>query len=109
MTFRILRYIDGRRVLWTVVLIAVLSGLVSVPIVSAHANLVASSPGNGEQVAEPPDELVLRYTEGVQQADISVVSVDGDRVDDAVRVDSDDQSVVHVPLTDVENGTYIVK
>lgn len=76
---------------------------------SAHADLVESAPGNGEQVTEPPDELTLRYTEGVQQADVSVESTDGDRVDDGVRVDSDDQSVVHVPLSDAGNGTYVVQ
>lgn len=106
---RIVRRLASQRILWTVILAAVLLGVASVPIVSAHANLVESTPGQGEQVAEPPDELTLRYTEGVQQADISVVAADDDRVDENVRIDSDDPSVVPVPLEDVENGTYIVK
>lgn len=100
--------LDGRRIVGTVVLLTVVLGAVSVPIVSAHADLVESTPGNGEQVAQPPDELSLQYTEGIQQANVSVESADGDRVDDGVRVDPGDQSVVHVPLENVENGTYIV-
>ncbi|MFC6965204.1 copper resistance protein CopC [Halocatena marina] len=109
MTLRLPRRIAGQRIFGTVVLVAVVIGLVSVPIVSAHASLAESTPGNGEQIAETPDELTLQYTEGVQQAEISVESASGDRVDDGFRVDSNDQSVVHVPLDGVENGTYIVK
>lgn len=103
------RRTGGRRIFWTVVCAVVLIGLVSVPLVSAHADLVESAPGNGEQVAEPPDDLTLRYTEGVQQADVSVEATDGDRVDDGVRIDADDQSTVHVPLSDAGNGTYVVQ
>lgn len=98
----------SRPVFWTVVIVSAVLVLLAVPIASAHANLVEASPGNGEQVAEPPDELTLQYTEGIQRAGVSVELASGDRVDEGVRVDADDPAVVHVPLDDPENGTYVV-
>lgn len=92
--------------LFTVVTVAALAGA---SVVSAHANLIDASPASGEQVEEPPDELVLTYSEGVQIADVSVESADGERIDGDARIDEDDRAIVHVPLEDVENGTYVVQ
>lgn len=100
----------GSRLTWTWIVVAiVLFSLATVPIVSAHANLVDSSPSSGEQVDDPPDELVLEYSEGVQLAEITVESADGERVDGEAQVDQDDRAVVRVPLDDVDDGTYVVR
>jgi len=96
-----------RRV-WLVVL-AIAALLAAVPVVSAHADLVESTPEAGAQLSELPDELVLEYTEGVQIANVSVASADGERIDRAARVDPGDSSVVRVPLADAGNGTYLVR
>lgn len=99
----------GRPRLWLLIGAVVLICLVAVPVVSAHANLVDSSPARGEQVEDPPQELVLTYSEGVQIADVSVESADGDRIDGDARIDETDRAVVRVPLDDADNGTYIVQ
>lgn len=105
-----LRRIANSRVSWSIVLIVLFVVVATVPIVSAHAALVGSSPESGEHVAEPPDEVTLRYSAGVQLATVSVVSADGERVSKSARIDPQDHSVVHVPLEDgIENGTYLVK
>lgn len=103
------RRIGQRRLTWIVITIVILIGLVTVPIVSAHANLVESSPSSGEQVEDAPDKLVLTYSEGVQLAEVTVESADGDRIDGDAQVDQNDKAIVHVPLEDVDNGTYVVQ
>jgi copper transport protein len=94
---------------WLVVTVVILLGLGAVPTVSAHANLVEATPGNGDQVAEPPDEITLQYSEGVQLATVTVTDEDGERIDsDTAYVDDENPTIVHVPLEAVDNGTYTV-
>jgi copper transport protein len=93
---------------------ATLALILAVAVVSpalAHAELVTSSPGAGEVVAEPPAELVLLFNEplesgfsAVDVADAAGVSV----VADAGTVDASDDHQLHVELPPLEDGVYTV-
>lgn len=78
--------------------------------VAAHAQLDESSPANGEQVEEPPDEIVLQFTgDGIQVADVEVVDDDGERVDAGeAEIDAEDPRIVRIPIDDAGDGVYTV-
>jgi methionine-rich copper-binding protein CopC len=94
---------------WVVVTVVVFLSLGAVPIVSAHANLVEATPGNGDQVTDPPEEVTLQFSEGAQLATVTVTNEAGERVERyTVYIDDEDPTIVHLPLKEVSNGTFTV-
>jgi copper transport protein len=75
----------------------------------AHAALVRTSPVQGSVVDQPPNEIVVTFSEAVTQVKdkIQVVGPDGRRVDQGQsRVTDRD---LHIPVrTDVPRGTFLV-
>lgn len=79
--------------------------------VSAHAQLVASSPGAGTTVAEAPDELRLVFSEPLeaQVTSLDVADEDGALVlERAGEVDRADQFALVVVGPDLDDGVYTV-
>lgn len=90
-------------------LVAVCLAASGSPTAHAHAELVRSQPGNGEQVAEPPAKVVLSYSEGVQLGEITVIDAHGQRVDRGeLTIGPEDRTIVEVPLQEIGNGIYTV-
>ncbi len=77
---------------------------------SAHADLSSSEPASGAVLAQPPPEIKLSFTEGV---DVSLGSVkvfdgEGKEVESGEATQPDGRSdVVSVPLPDLGDGTYV--
>lgn len=79
--------------------------------VLAHAQLVASSPGAGEIVAESPDELRLIFSERLeaQITSLDIVGEDGTAVATRVgEIDPDDPYALVVAEPDLPDGIYSV-
>jgi copper transport protein len=79
--------------------------------VLAHAQLVASSPGAGEVVEDPPTELRLVFSERLEATgtSVDVVAADGSLVvDRGGEIDPDDPYALVVPLLELGDGTYSV-
>jgi copper transport protein len=79
--------------------------------VLAHAEVLRSRPGTGEQVLAAPREVVVDYTEGVQLVQTAVVDSDGRRVDVAPgRIRPDARTIVDIPLLEgLADGIYTVR
>ena len=105
------------RIVWSVVVGGILGSLLGVAVAvggpagpaAAHANLVGSDPANGTVLAEPPERVVLRFSESVRLIPdrIVVVGPDGETVP------GDEPSVagseVTVPVAEHKDiGTYLV-
>ena len=92
--------------------VATLSWLLYAPeSASAHANLVRSEPAANEVLAEPPDRVVIWFTEEIEPAfsKIEVLDSGGSRVDNAdSSVDGNDLTVMSVSLESLPNGSYTV-
>ena len=81
----------------------------SPPSAAAHAELITSQPGNGERVAALPPTVELRYSEGVQLAEVTVMDAQGVRIDrGSYTVDPTDRTHVTVPLGAAGEGVYTV-
>jgi len=79
--------------------------------VFAHANVATSEPAANSELEEPPDQIVIWFTEPLEPAlsKIEVFNAQGTRVDnDDSLIDRVDPSVLSVSLSDLENGTYTV-
>ena len=78
---------------------------------SAHAHLVASSPGAGEVVAEAPEQLVLVFSEPLEPfSKIDLVDEAGTTViAGAGVVDAGDSYQLVVPLPALPDGVYTVQ
>lgn len=79
--------------------------------VAAHANLLRSSPVANAVLGEPPDRVVIWFTEPVESqfSEIRVLTQDGQRVDNAgTQGDSTEPTVVSVGLKPLAMGTYTV-
>ena len=84
---------------------------VSVSPALAHAELVTSSPGAGEVVAEPPAELVLVFSEPLESGFSAVDVADAAGVPvvaDAGTVDASDDHQLRVDLAPLADGVYTV-
>ncbi len=89
-------------------LVAMLAATWSTGVVSAHAELLAVTPSDGEVVATAPSEVVLRFSEGVSLAGGSARVLDdaGTPVSGDPRASADQ---VTIPLaTGLRDGTYTV-
>lgn len=79
---------------------------------SAHAQLVASSPGAGEVVAEAPEQLVLIFSEPLEQAfsSFDLADADGETIaTDLGSVDPDDRFQLVADLPPLADGVYEVR
>ncbi len=78
----------------------------------AHARLVQETPASGASLAEPPEQVRLRFNEPVDAEfdPVKVYDAEGDRVDeDDARVDPDDARVLLAGLEDLPEGSYRVE
>lgn len=77
------------------------------PAASAHATLVGSTPADGAQLAEAPDEVTLEFSSSVQTpATVVVTAPDGSpAADGEAEVDG---KVVTLPVRDAGEGGYTV-
>jgi copper transport protein len=85
-------------------------GLAAKP-AAAHAELLSTEPGQGEVLASPPAEVLLRFNEPVDAPDdvIEVYGSSGDQLDVGARFRPDgDQSLVAVELPELDDGAYVV-
>ncbi len=95
----------------TAVAVLVLTGLsvlLAAPAM-AHARLVATQPAAGETLAEAPDQVLLTYSEPVEESfsDVQVFDPAGTRVDArAARIEGPEIVVPMMPIAD--GGTYTV-
>jgi copper transport protein len=97
--------------------LAIVAGLLanaiwfSVPVVSAHANLVRSEPAANSVLDQPPERVVIWFTEPIEAgfSEIQVLNSQGERVDkgDSV-VDNNNPTVMSVTLPALPNGTYTI-
>lgn len=79
--------------------------------VAAHANLLRSSPAQNAVLGEPPDRVIIWFTEPVepQFSEIRVLTQDGERVDNAgTQSDPTEPTAVAVGLKPLARGTYTV-
>ena len=79
-------------------------------VAAAHANLVATNPGDGSSVAASPVEVDATFSESISidLGGISVRDIDGTRVDDgASRVDATGRTVATRLRPDLPDGTYV--
>ncbi len=99
----------AKRLLAVLAAIAVLMQLSSVP-ASAHAVLLGTVPGDGEQLDSPPGAVVLRFNEAVTPIPKANTVLDhgGKRVDTGkVTTDASGKEVT-VGLGSLANGSYLV-
>ncbi|MDK3258160.1 copper resistance protein CopC [Blastococcus capsensis] len=84
-------------------------GVGTAGLAAAHATLVATDPGEGARLEEAPDEVTLRFTEGIALGAgyARVLGADQQRVDaGTAAVDGD---VLTIPLRgDLPDGGYLV-
>ena len=78
---------------------------------SAHANLLEASPKPSEELYEPPERVIIWFTEPIETAfsTISVFNAGGaDVTAGDTEFDPTEPTVMWVPLNVIENGTYTV-
>jgi methionine-rich copper-binding protein CopC len=86
----------------------VLCSLAVVPVVSAHAYLVNSTPEDGAQLTDPPEAVTLQFSTKVTSADITVTDLAGNRVDTG-SVSRRSDTTFRVPLDTLSSGAYTVE
>jgi copper transport protein len=94
---------------WRALALAGLAGLALAGPAAAHAQLISSSPGAGEVVAEPPTELRLVFSEPVDPAFAGVDLLDADGATVALGIgapDAADQRLFVAPLPPLGEGLY---
>lgn len=76
----------------------------------AHAQLVHTDPGDGETVAEPPEEVIVGFDEPVtgELGAIRVFERSGEQVDAGDAGPGAEPSELRVSLPEPEDGTYVV-
>lgn len=78
----------------------------------AHARLTEAYPADGDALAEPPEQVQLRFNEPVEAEfdPIEVYDQEGDRVDeDDARVSPDDRRLLVADLGELPEGSYTVE
>jgi methionine-rich copper-binding protein CopC len=78
----------------------------------AHARLLQETPASGASLAEPPEQVRLRFNEPVNAEfdPVKVYDAEGDRVDeDDARMDPDDARVLLAGLEELPEGSYRVE
>lgn len=80
----------------------------STPAALAHAEMVATSPADGESVADPPHEVVVSFNEPVTASAVRVFDAGGIRVDDGVIEGSGTPNLRTLLGVDLGAGWYVV-
>jgi copper transport protein len=105
------------RIGWLVVVGSTLGGLLGVAAAAsgpalpaaAHANLVGSEPANGTILDDPPEQVVLRFSEPVRLIPERILVVGPDGATVGGGEPTADGGEVTVPLDEVKDiGTYLV-
>ncbi len=87
-------------------LLLLASGVLASP-ASAHASLVSTTPGDGEVLADAPEQISLTFTESVRLTDgVELLAGDGTAV--AADVSASDEVVTLTPDAPLADGTYVV-
>ncbi|MGI0003409.1 MAG: copper resistance protein CopC, partial [Nitrosopumilaceae archaeon] len=73
-----------------------------------HATIVKTEPANGQQIKNPPSEITIHYSEGVQLVEISVFDSDGNKKSQRPQIDSTDNRIVTISLQEIGDGVYTV-
>ncbi len=92
-------------------MLALLAAALLLPSVSAHANLVRSTPAANSVLTESPQRVVMWFTEPMEAnySEAQVLDSSGVRIDTGdSSVDSNDPTVMSVGLPLLPNGTYTV-
>ena len=80
-------------------------------VVEAHANQIQSSPSPSEELEQPPERVIIWFTEPIEPlfSSISVLNRTGAEmtVDETV-LDPTEPQAMWAPLGELENGTYTV-
>ncbi len=79
--------------------------------VSAHANLLRSSPAAGASLQSAPDRVIIWFTEPVEPtfSEISIIAADGRRIESGVaRGDPTEPTALTAELPPLPDGTYTV-
>lgn len=97
------------RRIWLAIGLSFIALLALAPSASAHASLTSTEPAAGAILNNPPNEIVLRFSEPVQADDggVKVLDSKGTRVDDGT-VTQPDGRTVRVPLDGLGDGGYVV-
>jgi len=82
--------------------------VIFIPDAYGHATIVKTEPANGQQIKDPPSEITINYSEGVQLAEISVFDSDGNKLSQRPQIDSTDNRIVIIPLQEIGDGVYTV-
>jgi len=82
--------------------------VIFIPDAYGHATIVKTEPANGQQVENPPNEVTIHYSEGVQLADISVFDSNGNKISQRPQIDRSDNRIVKIPLQEIGEGVYTV-
>lgn len=99
-----------RRLLMTAVLLLVGSGLLALPQPAwGHAFEVDTRPLQGARLAAPPDEIVLQFTEPVEQAsaEVNIRLSSGEPAGTGEMRFESDSRVLRVPLLEASDGIYV--
>jgi copper transport protein len=105
------------RIVWSVVVGGTLGGLLGVALAAggpatpaaAHANLVGSQPANGAVLPDPPEQVVLSFSEPVRLIPERIVVVGPDGEEVAAGDPSVSRAEVTVPVDPAKDiGTYLV-
>lgn len=85
-----------------------LACVIFIPDAYGHATIVKTEPTNGQQIKDPPSEITIHYSEGVQLAEISVFDSNGNKKSQRPHIDSTDNRIVKTPLQEIGDGVYTV-
>lgn len=78
----------------------------------AHARLTETYPADGDALAEPPEQVQLRFNEPIEAEfdPIKVNGQEGDRVDEEdARMSADDRRLLVADLRELPEGSYTVE
>ena len=97
------------RRIWLAIGLSFVAMVAFAPSASAHATLTSTEPAAGAILNNPPNEIVLRFSEPVQVDDDGVKVLDsaGTRVDGGI-IEQPDGRTVRVPLSGLADGGYVV-
>jgi copper transport protein len=91
--------------------VAALGVLLAPARADAHAELLSTEPAASEQLASPPDEVVLHFSEAVDLSDdtLEVLDASGHRLDIGdPQHPAGERASVSVSLPDLDDGAYVV-
>lgn len=98
------------RVSWLVVVVLLLFAMTTLPVVSAHAVISDTTPGQSSHVSKVPHKITMNYTSGVDEIrDLSVTGPDGNDVTVDILKPGDISEQITVEIEDAGSGIYVVE